>query len=65
MDHYMIARVMGLVAEMEALKAEIEVLKREWPENGCPSNDNGASLFQEKADQLNGIAGELQTLGRG
>lgn len=56
MDHTMLARVMSLVAEMEALKAEIEVLKREWPDGG------GEHLFQEKADQLRGIASELQTL---
>jgi len=57
-DYAMIARVYSLVAEMEALKAEIEKLKREWP-------SGGEWLFQEKADQLNGIATELQNLGRG
>ena len=55
MEHVMIARVYALIAEMEALKAEIEVLKREWPEEG-------EHMFQEKADQIRGVAGELQQL---
>lgn len=58
MDHIMLARIYSLVAEMEAIKAEIEVLKRNWP-------TGGGLLFKEKADQLNGIASELQTLGQG
>lgn len=59
MDDYVItARIYALIAEMEALKAEIEVLKRNWP-------TGGEWFFQEKADQLNGIATELQNLGGG
>ncbi len=54
MDHIMIARVMALVAEMEALKVDVEVLKIESPDM--------AERFQEKADQLYGVASELQTL---
>ena len=56
MDHTMMARVMALVAELEALKTEVEVLKREWPDGG------GEHLFQEKADQMRGVESELNVL---
>jgi hypothetical protein len=54
MDHTMIARVYSLIAEMEALKVEVEVLKIECPDM--------AERFVEKADQIRGIASELQTM---
>lgn len=54
MDHTMIARVYSLITEMEALKIEVEVLKIECSD--MPER------FQEKADQIRGIASELQTL---
>lgn len=58
MDHEMLARVYGLVAEMEAIKIEVEELKRKWP-------TGGEWQFAAKAEELHGIATELQQLGRG
>lgn len=58
MDYEMLARVYGLVAEMEAIKVEVEELKRKWP-------TGGEWTFAEKAEQLHGIANELQQFGRG
>ena len=56
MDHVILVRIYGLVAEMEALKAEIEALKREWPEGG-------EHFFREKAAEIQGIANQLQQMG--
>lgn len=51
----MTAKIYTLVAKMEGLIAEIEALKREWPQGG-------EHFFREKADQLNDISNEFANL---
>ena len=56
MNNQTLAKIMSLVAEMEALKVEIEVLKREWP-------TGGEHLFQQKAEEIRAISEKLQNQG--
>lgn len=53
-DTQILARVFSLVAQMESLKATIE---------GYKADDAPSKMFHEKAEELNGIAIELNQLG--
>ena len=67
MDEMIFARILALQAEMEAIKAEIAGMEAEnthsIKNDDCVTYSEG--FFQRKAEELRGIARELNSFGRG